>query len=1091
MKKISLFLVIFFSIIGNNINAQKTLKDSLEAFDTKVAWEHTSGLKTLEEKNQLFEHMKRSWLIQKYGLFPVHTTNINGQTNYKPIGGSNSTMQGPQPANCTNIDFESGNTSGWTTAGLTQVVTGAGVDPHGGFPQVFPGGNFSLKISGDWTVPGSPGTGGGGGCFCTNSTAAGNFCNSSASRIISVAAGNTQLQIHYAMVVLNYPHSAGSAANIEVSITNSAGVQLACPYFKVQYVNNAFQGVAGVTSAVTATTITGCTGTYPISYLSWQTANADLSAYVGQNVTLTVRVRWCTPNCDWAYAYIDADCLNSTYNLAPVCPGVLACAPAGFATYTWSIPGGGTSTGQCITPTGNGIYTVTAAPSITCSPLQTMTLSVVGGFTPTVVNSNVSCNGGSNGSATVTTVGSAPTSYSWIPAAGATTINTNSVAGGLAAGNYSVKITDGNCTITKTFTITQPALLNLVAAQTTSVVCLNGNNGVATATASGGTTPYAYLWTPSGSTSSVSANLIAGIYNVQVTDAKGCVKTATATIIQPGLAFLTLANTSVTCKNGSNGTASVATVPVANTAPYSYTWSTNPVQNTAIATNLIANTIYTCVLTNSIGCTFTGTTTLIEPTSVSVTIATNTTQACAGLPISFVATGAGGTGASYTYSWSTGSTIANPIIIETMGGTYSYTVTVLDMNNCAATTVKTTTWIPNPIVLCANKDVCYGQSTNLYANGATNYVWSPSAGLNVTNGAAVIASPAVTTVYSIVGNNSFCSSAITVTVGVIPYPNAIISSPNQEICYGNSTSINATGAMGYNWTPNYAISSLVDPSVVVNPLVTTNYTITSYNFSGTVVCAETKMMPIIVVPQVTPSISNNMVICAGEKTTLYAGGGNTFVWTPTVSLNQSNIAGVVANPSVSTTYTVHISNSEYCGQNATVSVVVNPNPIVFAGRDTTYNLDEPMFISAKGTGTLTWTSGEAIFCSVCPDTKINATHSGCYVIETVNEFGCKAKDDVCIEITTNSGVFIPNAFTPNDDNINDVFYVYGYSISEVTMDIFDRWGEKLFSSNDQKLGWNGTYKGASCKTEVYVYKVSYKGLDGKKQYKTGHVSINR
>jgi gliding motility-associated-like protein len=59
------------------------------------------------------------------------------------------------------------------------------------------------------------------------------------------------------------------------------------------------------------------------------------------------------------------------------------------------------------------------------------------------------------------------------------------------------------------------------------------------------------------------------------------------------------------------------------------------------------------------------------------------------------------------------------------------------------------------------------------------------------------------------------------------------------------------------------------------------------------------------------------------------------------------------------------------------------------------------------------------------------------------------------------------------------------------MDIFDRWGEKLFSSNDQKVGWNGTYKGANCKSEVYVYKVSYKGLDGKKQFKTGHVSINR
>ncbi|MDX2172415.1 MAG: gliding motility-associated C-terminal domain-containing protein [Bacteroidota bacterium] len=1005
MKKITTLLVLFISVLAFKTTAQKTIKDSLEGFNEKHAWGHTDDLKTLEEKNAFYEQLKRNWLKHKYNLFPANAIE-NNANNFKPIGGSNSTMQGPQPANCTNIDFESGNTSSWVTTGLTSVVTGPGNDPHCGFPMVYPGGNSSLKISGDWTVPGS------GACFCTSSTSNGNFCTSQASRVITVAPGNTQLQLHYAFVVYKYPsHTNADAAYIEVSILNAAGVQLACPYFKINYTSGVFNGVPGITPQNSPNTISGCTGNYNAVYIPWQTANADLSPYVGQNVTIIVKVKWCQYQCDWAYAYIDADCLNSTYNIAPVCPGVNACAPAGFASYTWTIPGGGTATGQCITPSNNGIYTVTAAPSITCSPLQTMTLSVVGGFTPTVNSSNIKCNGANDGSATVTTIGSSPTSYSWIPSAGATTVTTNSTFTGLAPGSYSVKITDGNCIITKTFTITQPPLLNLVSAQTTSVLCNVGNNGVATATASGGTSPYTYVWNPSASTASTATGLIAGTYTVEVTDANGCKKTS------------------------------------------------NPI--------------------------------ITEPTAVTAGITTNTFQVCMGFPINFTANPGGGIGAPYTYSWSTGSTISNPSIAETTGGTYSYTVTVFDGNNCSASAIKTVTFVPNPNVICDNKDMCYGHSANLFANGATNYSWSPSTALNVTYGSAVIASPSVTTVYTLVGNNSFCNSVINVTVGVIPYPDAIISSPNQEICFGNSTTINATGAMGYNWAPNYAISSLVDPSVVVSPSVTTNYTITSYNFSGTVVCAETKMMPIHVVPQVTPSISSNAVICAGEKTTLYAGGGNTFAWTPSVTLNQSNISGVVASPSVSTIYTVHISNSAYCGHDATVSVIVNPLPSLNAGRDTTFNLDEPMFLSAKGTGTLTWTSGEGIFCSVCPETKITATHSGCYVIETVNEFGCKAKDDVCIEVTTNSGVFIPNAFSPNGDGLNEVFLVYGYSISDVTMDIFDRWGEKLFSSTDQKLGWDGSYKGKPCSNDSYVYKISYKGLDGKKQYKTGHVSINR
>ena len=1085
MKKLSIILVFIFCVLVLNTKAQLTLKDSLDGFDTKHAWEHTDKLTTLEEKNSFYEEIKRNWLKRKYSLGAKPFENGNPALANKPIGGNNSTMQGPQPANCTNIDFESGNTSTWLTSGLTQVVSGAGLDPNCGFPLVYPGGNSSLKISGDWTVPGLNQSGGSP-CFCTASTAGGNFCTSQASRVITVAPGNTQLQLHYAMVVYNYPHSATDCAFIEVSILNASGTQLACPYFKVSYYSNTFFGVAGVTASTSPTPIAGCTGTYNTTFLPWQTVNADLSPYVGQNVTLIVKVKWCQYQCDWAYAYIDADCLNSTYNLNPVCPGTQACAPAGFATYTWSIPGGGTSSGQCITPTNNGIYTVTAAPSITCSPLQTMTLSVVGGFTPSVNSSNVSCNLGTNGSASVTCIGSGPFTYTYLPTGG-----NAANASGLAAGNYSVLITDGSCTITKTFTITQPPVLTITAAQTASVICLNGNNGIATATASGGTLGYTYSWLPAGGTTSVASNLVAGTYTVQLTDANNCVKTATAQIIQPPLAFLTLANNSVSCIYGNNGTASVVTIPVANTSPYTYTWTTNPIQNTAQASNLTAGT-YSCILQDNAGCVFTGTTTVIQPaSSVSVSIATNTNQVCMGNPINFTAIGVGGMGAPYTYSWSTGAVVAATTISEPIGGTYTYSVLALDVNSCTATAVQTVTFIPNPVLFSASKDMCYGLSVNLAVNGANSYSWSPSTGLNVTTGAAVVANPAVTTIYTILGNNSFCTGVTTVTVGVVPYPNALFTSPNQEICYGNSTTINATGAMAYNWMPNYNISSTTGNAVTVSPLVNTTYTITSYNFSGTVICSETKQVPILVVPQVTPSISSNKVICAGEKTTLVAGGGNTFVWTPSVSINHTNISGVVASPTVSTIYTVQISNTEFCGNSATVSVIVNPNPTVFAGRDTTFNLDEPMFIHATGTGTLTWVAGEGIFCYVCPSTKINATHSGCYGIETVNEFGCKAKDEVCIEITTDFGVYIPNIFTPNEDGLNEVFLVFGYSISEVTMDIFDRWGEKLFSSTDQKLGWNGTYKGALCKNDVYVYKVSYKGLNGKKIFKTGHVTLNR
>jgi gliding motility-associated-like protein len=115
--------------------------------------------------------------------------------------------------------------------------------------------------------------------------------------------------------------------------------------------------------------------------------------------------------------------------------------------------------------------------------------------------------------------------------------------------------------------------------------------------------------------------------------------------------------------------------------------------------------------------------------------------------------------------------------------------------------------------------------------------------------------------------------------------------------------------------------------------------------------------------------------------------------------------------------------------------------------------------------------------------------SSCYKIEAVNEFGCKATDDVCVEVTTNYNIYIPNIFTPNNDEMNDVFLVYGTGLSDFEMIIFDRWGERLFTSNDQLKGWDGTYKDKLCKNDVYPYLIKYKSLDGKKHTKTGHVTI--
>ncbi|MDF1480450.1 SprB repeat-containing protein, partial [Leifsonia sp. H3M29-4] len=150
-----------------------------------------------------------------------------------------------------------------------------------------------------------------------------------------------------------------------------------------------------------------------------------------------------------------------------------------------------------------------------------------------------------------------------------------------------------------------------VSATNTNVSCFGGNNGTATATVGGGTTPYAYNWNSAPvQTTSTANNLPAGTYTVTITDAKNCVATTTATVTQPTVLNATATNTSVNCNGGSNGTATV--VPTGGTAPYTYSWNSSPVQTTATATNLPAGT-YTATVTDALGCIKTVNTTITQP----------------------------------------------------------------------------------------------------------------------------------------------------------------------------------------------------------------------------------------------------------------------------------------------------------------------------------------------------------------------------------------------------------------------------------------------------------------------------------------------
>ena len=213
-----------------------------------------------------------------------------------------------------------------------------------------------------------------------------------------------------------------------------------------------------------------------------------------------------------------------------------------------------------------------------------------------ISQTNVSCNGGSNGSAAASASGTtAPYSYSWSPSGG-----NAATASGLSAGTYTVTVTDANgCTDTRDFIISQPTAIVAIAASQTNVSCNGGTNGSATVAVTDGTPGYTYSWAPSGGNAATATGLSAGTYTVTVTDANTCSTTQSFTITQPtALVASAASQTNVSCNGGTNGSATVAVT--GGTPGYTYSWAPSG-GNAATAAGLSAGT-YTVTVTDANTC---------------------------------------------------------------------------------------------------------------------------------------------------------------------------------------------------------------------------------------------------------------------------------------------------------------------------------------------------------------------------------------------------------------------------------------------------------------------------------------------------------
>jgi SprB repeat/Secretion system C-terminal sorting domain len=550
-------------------------------------------------------------------------------------------------------------------------------------------------------------------------------------------------------------------------------------------------------------------------------------------------------------------------------------------------------------------------------------------------STNVSCAGGTNGSATVGGTGGNGITYAWAPSGG-----TAATATGLAAGTYTCTITNicGNAG-TVTVTITAPAPVVASISSSTNVDCNGNNNGSATVSATGGNSTYTYLWS-SGGTLATESGLAPATYTVTVTDGNACTGTQTVTITEPAVLLAdSLSQTNVLCNGDSSGTAAVTVS--GGTTTYNYLWA--PYGGTASSASNLASGVYTCTVTDANGCTDVQTFTVTTPNSMTVT-PTQADVSCnadsSGTATVSVSGGAG----SYTYAWSPiGGTAATATALP--AGTYTCVIT--DANLCSTSQTFT---ITEPTVLAATamqtNVACNADSTGdamvmvTGGAGSYNYSWAPYGGTNA-NATGLIAGTYTCTITD--ANSCSMDQIFTITE---PNALAVTTSLNNVLCFGGSNgnaTVNVTGGSGsytYNWTP------IGGTNATATFLPIGSYTCSITDSLGcTVIDSVTITQP----NQLTASIasSTNPTSCGGTDGTidlLVVGGTPGFVYTWSNGDLTEDLNGVGAG-----NYNVTVVDTNGCNSAASITLS-DPNPPAV-----TYN--DPVSLVCVDDGSFTLTGG--------------------------------------------------------------------------------------------------------------------------------------
>jgi len=441
------------------------------------------------------------------------------------------------------------------------------------------------------------------------------------------------------------------------------------------------------------------------------------------------------------------------------------------------------------------------------------------------------------------------------------------------------------------------------------------------------------------------------------------------------------------------------------------------------------------------------------------------------------------------------STIKNPTHKYGSAGIRHVQLFVTNSKGCEKTITQDVTVREKPLIGLPFRDtlICSIDTLPLIANGIGSFVWTPKQFIINDSTATPLVFPKDTITYYVTLNDAGCVNIDSIKVNVLDSITVNLGN-DSSICKTDAFNLHpVSDALGYHWIAS--TGEIVQPVKypLVQPLSLTQYKVIA-NLGK---CLATDSVLIKPVPYPVANAGVDTVICFGTKAFLHGSMiASSFAWSPLSSLINANTLNPTAGPSKTMDYLLTVTDVLGCPKPVTdtVTVIVIPPVVVFAGNDTVVILNQPLQLNAytafDNSTVYLWTPSAGLSNPHIPNpiaTLNTSADSVKYKVRATLPEGCYGEDEITIRVfKTGVDIFVPTAFTPNHDGRNDIFKPIPVGITKLDyFRIYNRWGELIFTTSETGKGWDGSFGGKEQVSGTYVYMVQGTDFTGKTVFRKG------